>query len=154
MDASSQLLVFSLEGQAYGLPLAAVDRVLLAVDIVALPGAPPIVGGVINMHGEIIGVVNIRWRFRLPTRETGLYDRMIIARATNRKIAFITESVVGVREYPEGTIINAKALFPQLEQISGICGTEDGLIILYDLDGLLTENEEFALVEALETVAP
>jgi len=154
MNSSGQLLVFSLERQAYGLPLAAVDQVLLVVDIVALPGAPPIVEGVINVHGEIIGVMDIRWRFRLPTRKTELYDRLIIARCTNRKIAFITENVVGVREYPEGTIADAKAIFTQLEHVSGICGTEEGLIILYDLDALLSEHEESALEEALERVTP
>ena len=154
MDESGQLLVFTLDGQAYGLPLAVVDRVLLVVDVVLLPGAPPIVEGVINVHGEIIGVMDIRWRLHLPTRESGLYDRMIIARTTTRNIAFATESVVGVREYPKGAIVNAKDLFPHLENVSGICGTEEGLIILYDLDGLLSENEESALEEALEKVTP
>jgi purine-binding chemotaxis protein CheW len=154
MDESGQLLVFTLDGQAYGLPLAVVDRVLLVVDVVPLPGAPPIVGGVINMHGEIIGVMDIRWRLHLPTRETELYDRMIVAHTTSRNIAFITETVVGVREYPEGAIIYAKDLSPHLEHAPGVCGTEDGLIIVYDLDRFLFPNEESALEEALEKVTP
>lgn len=49
MRKIDQVVVFTLEGQQYALPLSAVERIVHAVEITPLPKAPEIVLGVINM---------------------------------------------------------------------------------------------------------
>jgi hypothetical protein len=74
------ILVFSLDEPLYALPLSSVERVVPAVEITPLPKAPEFVLGVINVHGQVIPVMDIRQRLRLPTRPVGLEDRFILAR--------------------------------------------------------------------------
>jgi len=69
MHTSCHLLVFLLDNQQFGLHLAAVQRLVHAVEIISLPKAPEIVLGVINVQGQIIPAVNVRKRFRLPQQE-------------------------------------------------------------------------------------
>jgi purine-binding chemotaxis protein CheW len=59
-----ELLIFEIGASRFGLPSADVREVLRAVTIVPLPGAPPIVEGLINVRGRIVPVLDIRRRFR------------------------------------------------------------------------------------------
>jgi purine-binding chemotaxis protein CheW len=75
------VLVFALDDSLYALPLPSVERVIRAVEITALPGAPRIVLGVIDARGRIIPVLDIRMRLGLPERELACDDRFIVARS-------------------------------------------------------------------------
>ena len=66
MNRLIRLVNFNLDDQKYALFLSAVIRIIRVVEITSLPKAPEIVLGVINMHGQIIPVSNIRERFQLP----------------------------------------------------------------------------------------
>src|SRR3990170_1876614 len=73
-----QLLAFGMAQQRYALPLAAVERVVRAVEITPLPKAPPMVLGIVNIGGHIVPVFNVRSRFRLPERDMDLRDQLIL----------------------------------------------------------------------------
>ena len=81
-----QLVVFFLDGQRYGLHLSTVRRVVRAVEVRALPSAPGIVLGVINIEGRIIPVINVRRRFGLPDKEIDLDDHFIVAATARRTV--------------------------------------------------------------------
>ena len=84
MNASIQLVVFTLDSQRFALPLSAVERAIRIIEIVPLPKAPDIVIGVINLHGQIIPVVNIRKRFNLSEKEVNLNDHIVISHSKKR----------------------------------------------------------------------
>lgn len=66
------LVVFVIDGQRYALSLGAVERVLPMVAVSPLPAGPAIALGVINVHGTIVPVVDVRRRFGLPARDFGV----------------------------------------------------------------------------------
>ncbi len=85
MANAMEIICFSLDSQRFGLRLAAVDRVVHAVQVTPLPQAPHTVLGVINLQGQIIPVMNLRQRFDLPGRDIELTDQFIVAhRRSNR----------------------------------------------------------------------
>ena len=98
MATSSQYFVFGLEDQRYALALAAVLRVIRAVELTYLPNAPDNLVGLLNMGGEILPVLNIRKRFSLVHHDVGIDDRIVICEAGARTVAFIADMVVGVVE--------------------------------------------------------
>lgn len=55
-----RLVVFGIEGQRYALRLGAVERVLPMATVSPLPKAPTVALGVINLHGQVVPVLNIR----------------------------------------------------------------------------------------------
>ena len=150
MNQLIRLVNFNLDDQKYALFLSAVIRIIRVVEITSLPKAPEIVLGVINMHGLIIPVFDIRKRFRLPQREMQLDDQLIIASTSKRTVALLVDSVNDVIEIPEEKIIAGEKILPGLEYVEGVVKTEDGMILIHDLEQFLSLQEEKALHEALE----
>ena len=146
----SQLVGFSIENHKYAVPLLQVERIVHVVEVAPLPKAPEIVLGVINFSGRVIPVVDIRRRFRLPAKETGLYDFLIIARTSRRELAFLADTVTGVIDCPEAEIIAAAQIVPGLEYLQGVMRLKDGLIFIHDLDHFLSLDEEKSLAEAVK----
>lgn len=145
----NQVVVFTLDEPRYALPLSAVERVVRAVEIVPLPGAPEIVLGVIEAQGRAIPVVDVRKRFNLEGREMALEDRLIIARTPRRHVALVVESVSGVRYLADGDVLDGEEGLPAADLIQGIVKTPAGLILIQDLERFLSLDEERALDEAL-----
>jgi purine-binding chemotaxis protein CheW len=150
MDPSHQLVVFTMDEQRYALQLAAVERVVRMVEVTLLPQAPQIVLGVINAQGRIIPVVDIRRRFRLPARDIRLSDHLLIARTARRTVALALDAVTGIVEGSAQAVITAEEILPGLEYVEGVIKLEDGLILIHDLDTLLSLEEEQTLAAALQ----
>ena len=139
---SENLLVFTLDEPRFALPLAAVDRVVHAVEVTPLPKAPGIVLGVINAQGRVIPVVDMRRRFGLPGREVRLADRFIIARTARRLVALVVEDVAGIRELGPRDLASAAEALPFASYLQGVAKLEDGLVLITDLDAFLSLDEE------------
>ena len=144
------LLVFSLDDKRYALHLTTVQTVVRAVESTPLPKAPDIVTGIVNMHGNVIPLVNVRKRFRLPERDIGLSDHLIVAQTARRMVALIADSVEGVIEHPEEMIAAPETILPQMEYIEGVAKLADGMVLIHDLDRFLSLDEEKALDDALK----
>jgi purine-binding chemotaxis protein CheW len=152
MKRLKQLLAFSLEGQLYALYLSSVEKIVRVVAVTPLPKGPEIVLGVVNVHGVIIPVVNIRKRFGLPERAIDLSDQLIIAQTPGRPVALIVDAVSGVVERRGEEIVGAEKILPGLEYIEGVVKFEDGMILIHDLDKFLSMEEEGALNEAMKKI--
>jgi len=146
----SQLVVFRLGEQGYALPLAAVDRIVHAVEVTPLPGAPPTVVGVIDVGGDVLPVFNLRRRFLLPERKVSPADQFLIARTANQRVALVIERAWGVVEYLEAEIIESAHILPGLELIQGVVQLEDGLVLIHDLEKFLSLEEAHALSSAMD----
>lgn len=149
MSALTQLVVFRLDDQRYAMSLVAVERIVRAVEVTALPEAPAIVLGVIDLAGHVLPVLNIRRRFRLPEREISPADQFLIARTARRGVALVVDEAQEVIERPDTEIIGPAQIVPGLEQIQGVVKLHDGLVLIHDLETFLSLDEARALDEAL-----
>ncbi len=148
-DEAQQVVVFVLDEPLYALPLASVERVIRSVEITPLPKAPEIVYGVIDKHGQIIPVINLRKRFGLPERELTVHDRMIIAHSTKRTLALVVDSISDIRALDEKKFVSAKEELPFADYLQGVGKLENGLALIFDLDLFLSLEEEKLLDSAL-----
>jgi purine-binding chemotaxis protein CheW len=142
MSDLTQLVVFSLDGQRFALPLGVVERIVRAVEVTPLPNAPAFVLGVIDMAGRVLPVLNLRRRFGLPEREVGPADQFLIARSGLRTVAVVVDEAYGVLAHPETAVIASGRIVPGLEHILGVVRLEDGLVLIHDLENFLSMDEE------------
>ena len=149
MVASLEVLVFSIAGVRYGLPSQDVDGLARMVAITPLPAAPSIVEGAIDMHGSVVPVLDMRSRFGHAPRPPTLSDRLILARAGNRRVAVRSDSVSGLVyvEPDVGALERLGAASTTL--IAGVATLPDGLVLIHDLATFLTEAEAAMLDTAL-----
>jgi purine-binding chemotaxis protein CheW len=154
LSAFTQLVIFRLDEQRYALSLAAVERVVPAVEVTVLPHAPPIVLGMINVAGRVIPVLNLRRRFRLPEREIRPADHFLIARTSRLLVALVVDEAQSVAEHPDSEIVGAAQIAPGLEQMQGVIKLADGLVLIHDLEQFLSLDEAQALDEAMSQEVP
>jgi purine-binding chemotaxis protein CheW len=143
------LVTLTLDEQRYGLPLRDVERVVRVVEITPLPDAPDIVAGVVNVAGAIVAVIDLRKRFLLPAREMSLSDHLIIAHTRRRTVALLVDAVVDVVECNSENMVNAESVVPGMSYVRGLAKLSDGLLLIHDLDSLLSLEEDRLLEGAM-----
>lgn len=146
-----QILKFKLDNQHCALYVSIVERVERAVEITPLPKAPEIVLGIINAHGKIIPVIDLRKRFRMPTREIRIDDRFVIAATSRRTVGLMVDVVTGVCELADHEIVSTRQALPFAEHLQGVAKLDGDIVLIYDLGGFLSIDEENRLDEALSS---
>jgi purine-binding chemotaxis protein CheW len=154
MNRADQVILFSLEGQRYGVPLAAVAQVVRMVAITPLPAGPDFIQGVINVAGEIMPVVNLRQRFGLTERAVELGDQLIIIRSCGRSFALMTDLACTVAACTEQVRTGAEDIISGLPFLAGVARLPDGLILLQDPQLLLSPGESHSLDEIINREQP
>lgn len=146
---STHLLIFALEGQRYALPLTAVIRVVRAAALTPLPKAPEIVLGILDLQGEIIPVINLRKRFRLPERPIGCDDQFLVVRTSNFPVALAVDNTQEVVQLDPDAVVEPEDIVRGTDYLSGVTRSEGGLVLIHDLDTLLFPDEEQQIAKAL-----
>jgi len=149
MGSTNQHVLFTLDEQRYSLPLVDVEKVVPAVYVTPLPLAPDIVTGIIDVHGQVVPVINLRRRFHLPERTLELTDQFIIAHTSRRTVALTVDMVSGVIDIPQRAIVHRTDILPSIEHVAGVVTQEDGVLLIHDLEACLSFDEERALEIAL-----
>ncbi len=149
MTISNHFILFTLHEHRYALPLQAVERVIRAVEVTPLPQTPKNIRGIINLEGDLICVFDTRRYFQLPEREIGLGDRFIIAHTNSRKVALPVDTIADVAEVPDKDIVGVESILSDFPHIGGAVKRSDGMILIADLDQLITGDDELILDEAM-----
>jgi purine-binding chemotaxis protein CheW len=142
-----QLVTFSIDGEEFGVEILKVQEIIRMMGITRVPRAPRFVEGVINLRGKVIPIVDLRKRFGLEPRERDKDTRIIVIEISSMIVGFIVDSVSEVLRIPASTIEPSPPVVSGLdsEYISGVGKLEDRLLILLDLDRLLSNEEQQVL---------
>jgi purine-binding chemotaxis protein CheW len=154
-----QVLCFALAGEAYALPILKVREIQAQATITRIPKAPPYMPGVINLRGAIVPILNLRHRFSLGDPPEDIRPVIIIVEVQKRTLGIQVDGVSDVIDLDAAAIHPAPELGSQgalgREFIAGLAsfpGAEntDTMLILLDLDRLLSEGELTALESVVE----
>lgn len=126
------------------------QRVVRAAAITPLPQAPEIVLGILDLQGQVIPVIDLRKRFRLPERELSCEDQFVVARSGALTLALVVDGTESVMEQTELPLIAPDDILTGMAFLEGVTSTDQGLILIHDLETLLFAAEEELLARALE----
>jgi len=142
-----QLVSFGIGNEEFGIEILKVQEIIRLMTITEVPNSPEFVEGVINLRGRVIPVIDLRIRLGLPKIEHSNSTRIIVVEINDTTIGFIVDAVSEVLRIPQN-ITEAPppiATGVDTEYITAIGKLEDRLIILLDLEKILslTEKDEF-----------
>ena len=142
-DPVLQWVTFSLDGETYGINVMQVQEVQNYTEIAPVPGAPGYVLGIINLRGNVVTVIDTRQRFGLPVGEITDNTRIVIIEADQNVVGVLVDSVAEVVYLHQSEIESApKAGNEESARfIQGVCNKNDKLLILVELEKMLTERE-------------
>lgn len=127
-----QILVFILEGRKYALNLDIVQRILLAVQYTPIPNSPEYVLGAINIHSEIVPVINMRKILGIENKELTSTDNLILCLFQQQKVALLVDRVERVKVCEE--VVSSS------NGVQCILKEEEEITLLCDLDKLIPER--------------
>ena len=145
----TKLVVFRLDDSHVALYLSSVDRVIPAVLVTPLPDAPEIVLGIINLHGHVVPIFDVRTGLRIARRETSTTEQIIIARANGRQVGLIVDFVVDTLSVPQEAIAATDSILPGTRKIHGVIALQGSLLLIHDLDRFLSAEDDRVLDSAL-----
>jgi len=93
---AQHFVVWVLDARHFALPVAMVERVLPAMAMSPLPGAPRQVSGCVNVRGKIVPVLDLRQVLALPPKELMIHDHLVLVRSGHRRAGFFADAVQGV----------------------------------------------------------
>ena len=144
-----QLVVFDLVSEAYGVDIGAVREIIRLQEITQVPRTPEFVEGVINLRGKVIPVIDLRRRFGLIVGEESKDNRIVVVDIGGQDIGVIVDAVTEVLrisseliEPPSSVITTSES-----EYLLGIAKLDGRMIILLDLQEVLSEAEQGALTD-------
>lgn len=149
--ATDEFLTFALGEEEYGVDILKVQEIRGYDAVTRLPDAPDYIKGVINLRGTIVPVIDMRMKFRLDKVEYNELTVMIVLNVAERVVGIVVDSVSDVvrlggeqiREVPElGAAIDRQFL-------TGIGTLEERMLILLDIERLMTSAEMGLVAEAL-----
>lgn len=148
-----QLVIFYMSGEAFGVDISQIREIIRIQDITAIPNSLEFITGVINLRGQIIAVMNLAKRFGL--KEVKLTDkaRIIVAEVKDNTVGLIVDEVPEVLRIPEDDIDPTPEMIEtqiHSEFIKGVGKLENRLIILLDVDKILSHEEIKQVKEAVK----
>lgn len=142
LDDANMILVFRLEGEAFGVSVGIVHEILDPLDPTPVPNADPFAPGVINVRGVVVPVVNIRRRLGMSAEQSCDTARMIVLEhnidGSPTKLAFLADAVEQVVEADVTTLEKVPDLGASWPQtfLKGALRREDEMVILLETETL------------------
>ena len=146
-DELLQLVTFSIGEEEFGVDILKVQEIIRTMEITKVPRAQDFVEGVINLRGKVIPIIDLRRRFGLDSKSHDKHTRIIVIEINSMIVGFVVDSVSEVLRIPASTVEPPPPVVAGLESdyISGVGKLHDRLLILLDLDKLLSSEDIAAL---------
>ena len=147
-----QLVVFSLNNESYGIDIESVREIIRMQDVTHVPRAPKHVRGVINIRGKVIPILCLRERFGLSVLERTDDQRIVVLEIGDVAAGIVVDKVDEVMRIPEDSINPPSAIVTTADSnyLEGIANLDDRLIILLDLQQVVTVASEATRHETLD----
>lgn len=133
------LVGFTLAEIRYAVPAERVLEIVARVLITPLPAAPAPILGAFSYRGAPMVAVDLRARLGHPSRPPARDDHFLIVRGARRDVALVVDRVSTTE------LLDDRQVFPppgSARHLVGVVALDDGLLLIEDLDAVLSLDEE------------
>lgn len=135
-----KVLVFHIGAERYGLRLAAIERVLPAVTLKALPLTPPWVAGLLDLHGTPVPVIDLAQLAEQRTSAWRFDTRIVVVNyhtgaGTLRSLGLLAEQVQGIRQLDPAALADGGVRAPPF--LGQVAADGGAMLQLVEIDHLL-----------------
>jgi purine-binding chemotaxis protein CheW len=154
-SGTDKIVIFRLGDDLFAAGVHSVERVLRYQRARPLPDVPPWVDGVIEYRANVIPQLDLRRRFELPNVGATAVTRVLVLNAGGGWVAVVVDAVLEVSSYEAPQLSSPPALFRGLagEYLKGLIRNGERLIVLLDVERLLTATERLRLEQATAGVS-
>ncbi|CAA9314475.1 MAG: Positive regulator of CheA protein activity (CheW) [uncultured Lysobacter sp.] len=150
-EMAGEFLTFTLGSEEYGVEILKVQEIRGYDSVTRLPGAPDFIKGAINLRGTIVPVVDMRLKFELPQVTYDDTTVMIVLNVADRIVGVVVDSVSDVIALNASQVRPTPDLGGAIDRkfLTGIGVVEDRMLVLLDIERLMTSAEMGLVDEAI-----
>jgi purine-binding chemotaxis protein CheW len=138
------IATFIIDNQQFAFNLTSIERVISAVEITPLPNMTHHIMGLINMHGQMISVFNLRVILGLSNRDIDPEDQFMICKTRDKTVALWVDNVQEIIFFEDLKFESIPDNFPQMASIDRVIKIKGRITLMYDIDKLLPFEEFLA----------
>ena len=139
---SDKYLIFEVD-EYYALEIAAVVEIIEYTEPTNVPDTPDYIAGMMNLHGHIVPVIDIRTRFKKKPKEINARRCIVIVNIANNHIGLIVDNVIDLITINPANLIDPPQVGTSYSYVFiksiGVTGNKMNLII--DTDKLINHND-------------
>ncbi|MBI4376481.1 MAG: purine-binding chemotaxis protein CheW [Elusimicrobia bacterium] len=150
LGAVSQWVIFNLGSEEFAVPAVQVQEIVRYPEVTHVPSMPRFVKGVINLRGKIVPIMDLKERFEIGGAAQALGTRrIIVALMGEHSVGLIVDSVTEVVRLPPEAVEPVPSALPRIEAeyLSGVGKIQDRLVVLLNLERLLSDMEKKILTD-------
>lgn len=138
-----KVIVFQLKDEEFAVTVQQVGAIERMLPITRVPQTASFVKGVINLRGVVTPVIDLRDRFDIEEVDYSDQTRIIIIHIDDMEVGLIVDQANDVIDIPENIIEPAPEVVGTIDvdYIEGIAKLEDRLLLLLDLEQVLSVDE-------------
>lgn len=145
----SKYAVFRISHELFGIEIDRVVEIIKPQKVFVVPGLPGFLSGVMSVRDAVIPLIDLRRRF--GTEPAGKKERIILVRYGGEKIGFLVDEIREILALETGSVTKPPSLFKgfKTEYIAGLGKKDNVIIILLNIDNLLSSEERIMLQESM-----
>ena len=147
-ESEVQLAVFFIDEERYAIDIMKIKEIVKPMKTTPLPDVPDFIKGVINLRGMVLPVISMRERFGLPYKETA-ESRIIIIGLKKISVGILVDAVEEVLTIPLKDVKLPPKIAKGVDSmyLKGLCRMGEDVLVLLDLDKILTSVEKVMVDE-------
>jgi purine-binding chemotaxis protein CheW len=137
-----QYCTFSVESLNFAVEVERVREVLRFTYVTRVPLAPAIVGGLMNLRGDIVTAIDMRARLALPPRDAAAVAMSVVLRRTSGAVSLLVDRIGDVIEVAGDSVLGVPHTIPSSvrELTRGIIPWQRELLLLLDTTRAVPED--------------
>lgn len=146
-DQPMQVVVFCLDAERFGLPVAIVREILDWREVSRLPSAPDWMLGLADVRGTSVPVVDLRIRLGMPAVEPTLATRILILDVPTGErtltLGVVIDRVLSVSSFDAGQVEPSPDIGVRWRSdfITGVVRSDDAFVVLFDATRIFTAQD-------------
>ena len=142
-EMSAQYVIFSLNGQDFGINVLNIREILEAQSLTKIPESPTYVMGVIDLRDKIIPVIDLVKRFKLGNGQSKQRNKNIIIAADDTLLGLSVEEVREIIRINTTEISEIPEITENIQKkyIEGIARLDNSLLVLLDVDCIFSSRD-------------
>lgn len=155
VSAGREFLTFRLGSEEYGIDILKVQEIRSYEPPTKIANAPSYLKGVVNLRGVIVPIVDLRVKFACLNEqgeaEINSFTVVIVLNVKGRVVGAVVDSVSDVMRLNDQAIQPAPEMSSSVvdtSYITGIANVSDRLLILMDIESLMS-SAEMGLINSL-----
>lgn len=150
----NKYVIFRIGLEDYGIPIDHVQAIERMKDITSIPKVPDYIKGIVDFHGSVIPVVDLRSYLKKTETHEKNENRILIIQEAELKVGFVVDRATEVLDISYDLIQPLSHSGLEANSLISIAKLEHQLIILLDIKTLLEEiNPGKTLNKLIESVS-